>query len=130
MKHKTMSQWLNPENMNRYTEIRSHLNDFPDLHSRADDYDEIVKSTLRGESLMYSSFPIYEMRLRELRAYMDSIKPHGLHQLLRDNRDSITYYTFWGVIVFGTLSVVIAFFALGVSVAQTVASFRALQPAR
>ena len=128
-----MGQWLKPENMNKYTEIRSHLNEFPDLVSGGcykNDYDAIRKSALRGESLEYSSFPIYEQRLRELRAYMDSIKPQGIHQLLRDNRDSLTYYTFWGVIVFGTLSVVIAVFGLGISAAQTVASFRALKPAQ
>ncbi len=126
-----MSRWLNPEDMNKYTEIRSHLNDFPDMASRgfyARWYDDIIESALRRESLQYSSFPIYEKRLRELRAYMDSSKPQGLRQLFRDNRDSLTYYTFWGVIVFGTLSVVLAVFSLAATVAQTVAGYRALPP--
>ncbi|MCJ1432447.1 stretch-activated cation channel mid1 [Xylographa pallens] len=131
MRHKKMSRWLNPEDMSRYTEMRSHLNAFPEPIMKgtyAGDYDEIIESTLRKVPLEYSSFPIYEGRLRELRAYMDSSKPQGLRQLFRDNRDSLTYYTFWGVIVFGTLSVVLALFSLAVSAAQTVAGFRSLQP--
>ncbi|MCJ1402530.1 stretch-activated cation channel mid1 [Xylographa trunciseda] len=131
MKYKTMSQWLNQEDMNKYTEMRSHLNDFPDSVRKGiytDDYTHIIQSALRKQPLEYSSFPIYESRLRELRAYMDSSKPPGLRQLFRDNRDSLTYYTFWGVIVFGTLSVALALFSLGISAAQAVAGFRALQP--
>ncbi len=126
-----MGRLLNPEDMKKYTEIRWHLNDFPDwapMEYHAWEYDKVIQSTLRKESLAYSSFPIYEKRLRELRAYMDSSKPQGLRQLFRDNRDILTYYTFWGVIVFGTLSVMLAVFSLAVSVAQTVAGYRALQP--
>ena len=127
-----MRRWLKEEDiMSRYTEMRSHLNEFPDSVRRgtyADDYNEVIESSLRKVPLEYSSFPIYEGRLRELRAYMDSSKPQGLRQLFRDNRDSLTYYTFWGVIVFGTLSVVLALFSLAVSAAQTVAGFRSLQP--
>jgi hypothetical protein len=57
---------------------------------------------------------------------MGSQKPRGLRQLWKDNRDSLNYYTFWGVIIFGLLSVFLGFFSLAVSVAQTIASFRAL----
>ena len=123
-----MRQLLNSGDMSKYTEIRSHLNDFPDIDYYEWEYSKIMNSTLRRESLAYSSFPIYEKRLRELRAYMDSCKPQGLRQLFRDNRDSLTYYTFLGVIVFGGSSVMLALLSLAVSVAQTVAGYRALQP--
>ena len=83
-------------------------------------------AVLDARKLDYSSFSIYEQRLRALRTYMDSVKPRGLLQLWRDNRDSLSYYTFWGVIIFGGLSFLVAFFSLTVSVSQTVASFKAL----
>ena len=131
VKHKTINGWLNREGVNRYTEIRSHLNHFSDLVSDlvskgaySRDCDEIIKSTLRGEPLNYSCFPVYEQRLHELRAYMDSRKPQGLRQLVHDNRDSLTYYTLWGVIV------LLAVFSLGIFAAQSLAGFRALQPAQ
>jgi len=58
---------------------------------------------------------------------MDSRKPRGLSQLWKDNRDSLNYYTFWGVIILGGLGVFLAICSLAVSVAQTVAAFRALE---
>ena len=76
--------------------------------------------------LAYSDFPGFESRLRELRAYMDSCRPTGIRGLWRDNRDSLNYYTFWGVIIFGLASVLLALLSLAVSTAQTVASFKAL----
>ena len=74
----------------------------------------------------YSGFIIFENRIRQLVFYMNTQKPQGLRQLWRDKRDTLNYYTFWGVIIFGGLSVFLALFSLAVSVAQTVASFRAL----
>jgi len=89
-------------------------------------YSRTVQAALQRNSILYTHFPIFETRLRQLRFYMDSQKPRGFRQLWKDNRDSLNYYTFWGVIVFGTLSVFLAFFSLAVSIVQTVVSFRAL----
>lgn len=57
---------------------------------------------------------------------MDQQKPHGLRQLLRDSRDALNYYTFMGVIIFGSLSILLALASLAVGIAQTYASFKAL----
>jgi hypothetical protein len=78
------------------------------------------------DELPYSDFPLFETRFRQLRHYMDTQKPRGLRQLWKDNRDSLNYFTFWGVIIFGVLSVFLALFSLAVGIAQTVASFKAL----
>jgi hypothetical protein len=78
------------------------------------------------EALSYSQFPLFETRIRQLVFYMDTQKPQGLRQLWRDKRDTLNFYTFWGVIIFGGLSVFLALFSLAMSIAQTVASFRAL----
>jgi hypothetical protein len=89
-------------------------------------FKKIGDASLNGLPVSYDQFPLFETRLRQLRRYMDSQKPRGLRQLWKDNRDSLGYYTFWGVIIFGGLTVVLALFSLSVSVAQTVAAFRAL----
>jgi hypothetical protein len=75
----------------------------------------------------YTEFTVFENRIRQLVYYMDTQKPQGFRQLWRDKRDTLNYYTFWGVIIFGGLSVFLALFSLAVGIAQTVASFRALK---
>jgi hypothetical protein len=89
-------------------------------------YDDVATMSSNKQPIPYARFPLFETRLRQLRHYMDGQKPRGFRQLWKDNRDSLNYYTFWGVIVFGGLSVILALFSLAVSIAQTVASFRAL----
>ena len=90
-------------------------------------YGHILSASLNKNSIPYSHFLVFEARLRQLRQYMGNQKPRGFRQLWHDKRDSLNYYTFWGVIIFGGISVFLAFFSLAVSVAQTVASFRALE---
>ena len=81
---------------------------------------------LPHERISYSQFPIYEQRLRELRSYMDSQQPKGLRALWKDKRNSNTYYTFWFVVVFGSLSVLLGFCGLAVAIAQTWAQYQTL----
>jgi len=57
---------------------------------------------------------------------MDTQKPTSFWQLWKDKRDRLNYYTFLAVIIFGSLSIVLAFFSLAVSIAQTYAAFKAL----
>ncbi len=88
-------------------------------------------ATKRG-SYAYGLFPTYQDRIYHLREYMDKKKPRGLIQLWKDkldNRDSLNYYTFWGVIVFGIASVVLASLSLVAGVVQIWASVKALQVA-
>ena len=69
---------------------------------------------------------IFENRVRVLKAFMDMQKPSGLRALWRDKRDSGQWYTFWLVSILGGISIVLALASLAVSIAQTVASFQAL----
>jgi hypothetical protein len=57
---------------------------------------------------------------------MDTQKPRGLWQLWRDKRDSLGYFAFWGVIIFGVSSLLLALFSLMEGIAQTLASFKSL----
>ena len=97
------------------------LGQIPDLH------DKFVPMVELPRALPYSSFGSYEKRLRVLRHYMDTSKPTGFRNLWHDRRDSLAYYTFWGVIILGGLSVVLGLLSLFVGVAQTIAAFKALE---
>jgi hypothetical protein len=74
----------------------------------------------------YDSYPVFGDKLRVLVAYMDSQKPGGLRGLWYDKRDSGAWFTFWAVLWIGGISLLLAFCSLAVSVAQTVATFKAL----
>jgi len=87
----------------------------------------VLQAAVNKRPLQYSEFPIFQTRLRQLRHYMDQQRPRGFRQLWRDRRDTLSYYTFWGVIIFGCASVVLALLGLGVGVAQTVAAFESLK---
>ena len=89
-------------------------------------YQHILRVASKKGFVPYAQFPIFETRLRQLRHYMDNQKPRGFRQLWVDRRDSLNYYTFWGVIIIGVLAILLALVSLAVSIAQAVASFRAL----
>ncbi|KAK3321972.1 hypothetical protein B0H66DRAFT_185456 [Apodospora peruviana] len=74
----------------------------------------------------FDSYPIFGDQLRMLKAYMDAQKPGGIVGLWRDNRDSMAWYTFWAVVFVGSLSLVLSFLSLIVSIAQTYSSFQSL----
>lgn len=74
----------------------------------------------------FASFPRFGDRLREIACYMDNQKPKGWYQMWKDRRDRVQHVTFWAVLVFGTISIVLALVGIAVGSAQTVAAFRAL----
>lgn len=86
----------------------------------------IGRAAKDGTPVSYAEFPLFETRLRDLRHYMDTVRPRGFRQLWKDNRNSLSYWTFWCVIWFGVITVLLTLFALAVGIAQTIASFRAL----
>ena len=86
--------------------------------------------TLLGESesmRSFSHFPRFGSRLRELKFYMDNQRPSGWYQIWKDKRDRVQYVTFWAVLMFGTISIILALISIAVSSAQTVAAFRSIQ---
>ncbi|KAK0108664.1 stretch-activated cation channel mid1 [Cadophora gregata] len=111
------------EQLKCYKNIQSmHLGD----PTSSLNYEVTLQAALSKRLVSYSQFGVFQTRLRQLRHYMDSQKPRGIRQLWKDKRDTLNYYTFWAVIIFGSLSIFLAFFSLAVSIAQTVASFKAL----
>ena len=92
-------------------------------------YESAAQSQFTGENtnlIRFDHCGIFENRVRILKAYMDMQKPSGLRALWRDKRDSGQWYTFWLVSIIGGIGILLALASLAVSIAQTVASFRAL----
>ncbi|TGO24365.1 hypothetical protein BPAE_0105g00320 [Botrytis paeoniae] len=86
-----------------------------------------IESAARNKSeIPCNYFGHLEHCVRILREYMDKQKPRGFRQLWMDSRDSFNYYTFWGVIIFGAVSVFLVMASLAFSISQTYASFKAL----
>jgi hypothetical protein len=73
-------------------------------------------------------YAMFGHRLRVLKAFLDSQKPRGLVGMWKDRRDSEKWHTFWAVLIIGGVSLILGFFTLIVSIAQTIASFKALNP--
>lgn len=136
--HRRLSTWNAEQATNSSPDTGPLLSTFARSSSSLKDYclemsDHVLMrwspdGKLPHERISYSQFPIYADRLRELRTYMDSQQPTGLRALWKDRRNSNTYYTFWFVTIFGTLSVFLATCALAVSIAQTWAAFRQVGP--
>ena len=84
---------------------------------------------LLGESetmRSFNHFPRFGTRLRQLKFYMDNQKSSGWYQMWKDKRDRAQHVTFWAVLIFGSVSIVLALFSLALSSAQTVAAFRSI----
>lgn len=75
----------------------------------------------------YKLFPKYGSRIAILKYYMSKKKPRSFRQLWRDKRDTLGYYTFWAVIIFGMVSILLASLSLVASVVQAWASVKALK---
>ena len=75
----------------------------------------------------FSHFPRFGNRLRELKFYMDNQKPTGWYQMWKDKRDKAQHVTFWAVLIFGSISIVLALISVAVSSAQTAAAFKSIK---
>lgn len=78
----------------------------------------------------FASFPRFGDRLRELAGYINYQKPEGWYQLWKDRRDRVQHVTFWTLLVFGTIGIVLTLVGIAVGSAQTFAAFKALEGTR
>ncbi|KUJ14677.1 uncharacterized protein LY89DRAFT_686356 [Mollisia scopiformis] len=74
----------------------------------------------------YSEFPCYRDRIQTLRLYMDNAKPRGLKGLLKDKRDTVGYYTFWGTLGVGVTAIFLSVASFAVSVYQAWAASKSI----
>ncbi|KAI9148816.1 hypothetical protein HJFPF1_10858 [Paramyrothecium foliicola] len=91
------------------------------------EYLDEVERTDATEQLPYRRYPELGPRVRELMQFMEKQKPRGILALWRDKRDSNSWYTFWAAVVLGVAAFILALASVGLSGAQTWASFQALQ---
>lgn len=66
-------------------------------------------------------FPILRQRIAILQHQLTHVKPRGWRAIWRDRRDSAQWYTFWAVIVFGSVGTLLA---ITQTVLQGVQTFR------
>ena len=75
------------------------------------------------EESAYSSqddFPMFGQRLAKLQEFNLRQQPSKLRDLWRDRRNPLQWYTFWAVLIFGGVSILIAILQLVVGVVQIV----------
>ena len=103
-------------------DVQSHLKEAPDRSDR-----ETEVSSNKEARFRYDEFPVWGVRILALKLYMDQQRPSGLRGLWHDTRNIHAWWTFWAVLVFGVATLILTLISIGVSVAQTVASFKALE---
>ena len=70
-----------------------------------------------------SNFPILGPRLRKLEAYSLRQTPSKIRDLWRDFRSPLQWYTFWAVVLFGGLGIVLAILQTLLAVARVVSTY-------
>lgn len=65
-----------------------------------------------------SDFPIFAARLSKIQRSIDSIQPNRISSLWRDHRDILCWYTFWTVLILGTVNLGVAILQAGLSAEQ------------
>jgi hypothetical protein len=63
-------------------------------------------------------FPHLGMRLLKLHSYSVSQNPSKLKELWDDRRNPLQWFTFWAVIWFGGISIVLSLIQTGLSIGQ------------
>lgn len=63
-------------------------------------------------------FPILRSRIASLLQQMTNLKPRGWKEIWNDKRDSVQWYTFWAVMVFGGSGIALAFIQVVLQAAQ------------
>ena len=117
----SLADYIDISNIDLSSDIGLHL-----THTSIDAVSAVREYTYLTETTSYKQFPIFQQRIRILKYYMNQRKARSLHDLWRDKRDTLSWYTFWAVIIVGGVGLILTLASLSVSSAQTAAAFRAL----
>lgn len=69
-------------------------------------------------------FPVLRGRIASLQQQMHNLKPRGWREILKDNRESAQWYTFWAVIIFGGSGIILAAVQVVLQAAQLTGHWR------
>jgi hypothetical protein len=78
------------------------------------------------DSYNVDQFPLLRQRLERLESFMDGIQPNRIRSIWNDRRDQKLWWTFWTVLIFGCITIVLAFVSIGVAVWSGVVAQRQL----
>lgn len=84
----------------------------------------IITSARQESTLRSSNFRHFGTRLAILQSHMVRHRPRRLLDLYRDRRDQEKFYTFWAVIAFGTIAILIGIVQTFLSAAQLAISYK------
>ncbi|KAK0642960.1 hypothetical protein B0T16DRAFT_391569 [Cercophora newfieldiana] len=68
------------------------------------------------DSYSVDQFPLLRQRLERLELFMDGIQPNRIRSIWNDRRDQKLWWTFWTVLIFGCVTIGLAFVSIGVAV--------------
>lgn len=63
-------------------------------------------------------FPVLRSKIASLQQQMLNLKPRGWREIWKDKRDSVQWYTFWAVIIFGGSGIILAAIQVVLQAAQ------------
>ncbi|KAK0610363.1 hypothetical protein B0T17DRAFT_110878 [Bombardia bombarda] len=78
----------------------------------------------QGSYSSQDDFPLFGQRLAKLQEFTLRQQPSELWDLWRDRRNPLQWYTFWAVLVFGGISILLGILQLGVGIAQLAVALR------
>ena len=122
-REKTVSDYIDMDNVDPNTDTGLHLG----TASLNSFYTSRMNAHLTEEDF-YKQFPTFKRRISVLERYMSHQRARTLKDLWRDRRDTLSWYTFWAVLIIGGFGLILTIASLAVSTAQTVAAFQALNP--
>jgi hypothetical protein len=71
-----------------------------------------------------SDFPVLKSRITVLLHHLSTKRPRTWRQLWRDKRDSASWYTFWAVLIFGGMGIILALIQVILQILQVVLQIR------
>lgn len=65
-----------------------------------------------------NDFPVFSQRLERLHKYIDGVEPSHIGSIWHDRRDRRLWWTFWTVLIFGLITILLALVTIGLAIWQ------------
>lgn len=94
------------------------------FESRWPDLGELLN--MREMAFHPSDFAVYGERLGKIQRYIGQRQPRRLLEMWRDRRNPEKFFTFWAVIIFGGVTVILSLVQIALTAGQLVLSYKQL----